>query len=248
VTVLSGAQLASYERDGFVLLEQAFSRALAARCRDLLWEQLDEVRDEPTTWTRPVVRLGYQPDPEFVEVAGSARWRAAIHEVAGPVAAPPPWIGGTFPIRFPVDGDPGDDGWHIDGSYDGPDGTYWVNFRSDARALLMLVLFSDVGVDDAPTRIRVGSHGGMRDALFPYGTAGVSTMTFQLPAYVHDLPVAYATGRAGDVYLCHPFLVHAAQRHRGVEPRFIAQPGVPWKETRCTASALEGARSTGPLH
>jgi hypothetical protein len=26
------------------------------------------------------------------------------------------------------------------------------------------------------------------------------------------------------VYLCHPFLVHAAQPHRGNEPRFLAQP------------------------
>jgi hypothetical protein len=36
-----------------------------------------------------------------------------------------------------------------------------------------------------------------------------------------------ATGRAGDVFLCHPFLVHAASwPHRGRQPRIIAQPGV----------------------
>ena len=33
-----------------------------------------------------------------------------------------------------------------------------------------------------------------------------------------------ATGMAGTVYLCHPFLVHAAQPHRGKIPRFLAQP------------------------
>ena len=37
-------------------------------------------------------------------------------------------------------------------------------------------------------------------------------------------PVVQATGAAGDVYLCHPFLVHAAQAHHGTVPRFIAQP------------------------
>ena len=37
-------------------------------------------------------------------------------------------------------------------------------------------------------------------------------------------PVAYASGSAGDVYLCHPFLVHAAQAHHGSTPRFMAQP------------------------
>jgi hypothetical protein len=38
------------------------------------------------------------------------------------------------------------------------------------------------------------------------------------------MPEANATGTAGTVFLCHPFLVHAAQPHRGVTPRFLAQP------------------------
>lgn len=40
---------------------------------------------------------------------------------------------------------------------------------------------------------------------------------------VHDRRPAK---RVGTVYLCHPFLVHAAQPHRGTEPRFIAQPSL----------------------
>ena len=44
---------------------------------------------------------------------------------------------------------------------------------------------------------------------------------------VHKREVAFAMGNAGDVYLCHPFLVHAANwPHRGVKPRFMAQPGL----------------------
>lgn len=39
-----------------------------------------------------------------------------------------------------------------------------------------------------------------------------------------DRPLALATGDAGTVYLCHPFLVHAAQMHHGKVPRFLAQP------------------------
>lgn len=39
-----------------------------------------------------------------------------------------------------------------------------------------------------------------------------------------DRPLALVTGQAGTVYLCHPFLVHAAQKHRGTTPRFMAQP------------------------
>ena len=38
---------------------------------------------------------------------------------------------------------------------------------------------------------------------------------------------AEATGRAGDVYLCHPFIVHTATwPHRGAAPRMTAQPAV----------------------
>jgi hypothetical protein len=40
-------------------------------------------------------------------------------------------------------------------------------------------------------------------------------------------PTALVTGRAGDVFLCHPFLVHGASwPHTGRQPRIIAQPGV----------------------
>jgi Phytanoyl-CoA dioxygenase (PhyH) len=227
--VFSTSQLTEYQEKGFVLLEQAFPRALALRCRDLLWEQIEEDPSDPSTWERPVVRVGSQGHLAFSQAAQSSRWVEAIHEVAGPLAAPAPWIGGTFAIRFPVEGDPGDDGWHIEGSYLGPDGGWWSNHWSKDRALLMLVLFSDVGDDDAPTRIRVGSQLHVPKALLPHGDEGTNPQHLKLPREIHDLPLALATGVAGDVYLCHPFLVHAAQRNLRGQPRFIAQPGVPWK-------------------
>jgi hypothetical protein len=45
-----------------------------------------------------------------------------------------------------------------------------------------------------------------------------------LEGITSDLRETSATGPAGTVYLCHPFLAHAAQRHRGNSPRFMAQP------------------------
>jgi hypothetical protein len=97
-----------------------------------------------------------------------------------------------------------------------------VNVTSRGRALLMLFLFSDVGEEDAPTRIRAGSHHDMARFLAPAGQAGMSHLVLdQIGA---GRPQALATGEAGTVYLCHPFLVHAAQMHRGSVPRFMAQP------------------------
>ncbi len=210
-------------------LDGAFPADVAARCVDALWTDLPESRDDPSTWTRPVTRLMGHTDPAFVEAATSARWVEAIRQVAGDGADPTPWMGGTCAIRFPIDGDPGDDGWHVDGSYD-LDGTFGLNRRSRDRALLMLVLYTPVGQDDAPTRIRVGSHRLVAPVLERFGDEGCRfDAVVPLVDGLDDLPVAHATGKPGDVYLCHPFLVHAAQRNRGSTVRFLSQPGVPWK-------------------
>lgn len=97
---------------------------------------------------------------------------------------------------------------------------------SNGRALLMLFLFSDVGIDDAPTRIRVGSHADIARQLAPAGEAGLTLRELAADGFAGSAHrrEALALGKAGSVYLCHPFLVHAAQRHRGTAPRFMAQP------------------------
>ncbi len=89
----------------------------------------------------------------------------------------------------------------------------------------MLFLFSDVGENDAPTRIQVGSHLDVPRLLEPAGEAGLSyLMLAKKMEMMPERPLALATGEAGTVYLCHPFLIHAAQPHRGTKPRFMAQP------------------------
>jgi hypothetical protein len=92
--------------------------------------------------------------------------------------------------------------------------------------LLMLFLFSDVGPDDAPTRIRAGSHRDIARRLDPAGEAGLTLRELAANGFdeTANRPEVLATGRAGTVYLCHPFLVHAAQPHKGTRPRFMAQP------------------------
>jgi hypothetical protein len=113
-----------------------------------------------------------------------------------------------------------------------------VNLRSKGRALLMLFLFSDVGENDAPTRIRLGSHLRVPPLLAPAGEDGLSVMDLSLAAArgTEGMPEAAATGASGTVFLCHPFLVHAAQPHHGATTRFLAQPPllprVPFELTR----------------
>jgi hypothetical protein len=171
-------------------------------------------------------------DLPFAQAANTPTLHKTFDELVGPGRWLPRPNLGTFPIRFPSPDDPGDAGWHVDTSFppesdDPNDFLNWrVNVFSKGRALLMLFLFSDVGQDDAPTRIRIGSHLDVAKMLAPEGRSGLSLR--ELAANGFDETAArteaLATGAAGTVYLCHPFLVHAAQPHRGMRPRFLAQP------------------------
>jgi hypothetical protein len=228
---LSDAQILDFIRDGFVRIDNAFPRELADEGRAIMWRDLPCDPADPATWTKPVIRLpGYGQEP-FRIAANTPVLHAAFDQLVGRGR----WLArsglGTFPVRFPHPDDPGDAGWHVDLSFAGDDcdpneqhdfSAWRVDVTSRGRALLMLFLFSDVGTDDAPTRIRVGSHADMARFLEPAGEAGLSHM--QLERMGVDRLEALATGEAGTVYLCHPFLVHAAQMHRGSTPRFMAQP------------------------
>jgi hypothetical protein len=221
--------VARFVEDGFVRIPGAFPRETADAARAILWRDTGCSPDQPATWTRPVIRLGMYGQAPFVAAANTRVLHAAFDALVGPRRWQPRDSLGTFPVRFPSPDDPGDAGWHVDVSfgYDDPDFLNWrANVRSRGRALLMLFLFSDVGDDDAPTRIRVGSHLDIARALAPAGDAGLSLRELAANGFaetVHCREVA-ATGESGTVYLCHPFLVHAAQPHRGSEPRFMAQP------------------------
>lgn len=228
----SPAQLAQFIDEGFVRLDEAFPREVADAGRAILWRDTGCSPDDPSTWKAPVVRLGGYDDLPFREAASTPRLYAALDQLVGAGAWVPPSGLGTFPVRFPHADEPDDTGWHIDASFcaDGEDPAdffgYRANLRSRGRALLMLFLFSDVGDDDAPTRVRVGSHRNMARVLAPAGEAGLSLRALAADRFAStaSCPQATATGPAGTVYLCHPFLVHSAQRHRGTRPRFMAQP------------------------
>jgi Phytanoyl-CoA dioxygenase (PhyH) len=210
--------------DGYLHLPGAVDRATADACRAELWAATGCSPDDPATWTRPVIRLEHFASPPFRAAANTPALHAAFDQLVGAGRWEPRGGLGTVPVRFPSPEPPGDDGWHLEASFAGPDGRYRVNLRSRGRALLML--FSDVGPDDAPTRIRVGSHLDVPALLADAGDDGREWFELcaeAVPASAHR-PQALATGAAGDVYLCHPFLVHAAQPHRGTRPRFMAQP------------------------
>jgi Phytanoyl-CoA dioxygenase (PhyH) len=224
-SVLSDDEVLQFVANGYVRLERAFDRELAAACVSELWSSLDADPDDASTWSAPVQRIVGSGSPLLVEAINRPRLVGAIDDVVGVGQWQARTVGyGTFPVRFPSTADPGDTGWHIDGSFGDPP-LYRVNFGSRGRALLLLMLFTDVGLGDAPSRIKVGSHLDVARALAATALEGVA---FDVSTKAPDAllrPTVHATGSAGDVFLCHPFLVHAATwPHTGTTPRFIGQP------------------------
>ena len=229
VRALDDAQIAHFVERGFVRLAHAFPAELAEKARAILWRDLGCDPDDPASWSKPVIRLGMYTDAPFVAAANTPRLHSAFDQLVGAGRWLPCGAMVTFPVRFPSPDDPGDTGWHVDVSFgfDDPDFMNWrVNLASKGRALLMLFLFSDIGGDDAPTRIRAGSHRDIARQLAPAGEAGLSLRELAADGFAGSAgrDEVLATGQAGTVYLCHPFLVHSAQPHRGTMPRFLAQP------------------------
>lgn len=226
---LTPAQVAHFIEHGYVKLAGAFDDELASKGREQLWAAMGLSPDAPETWTEPVIRLGFMTNKAFVDAANTPLLHGAYDALVGAGRWMKPNGLGTFPVRFPSPTDPRDAGWHIDASFgiDNPDFMQWrVNVKSRDRALLMLFLFSDVGEGDAPTKIRKGSHRLIAKQLLPHGNTGLTLGELGKNGFAStaDCEEVLATGQAGTVYLCHPFLVHSAQPHHGTEPRFMAQP------------------------
>jgi hypothetical protein len=223
---LTPEQIEHFVTAGYVKVDRAFPLDIGEQCRRALWDATGYDPDQPSTWTQPFVRVECFATPPFRAAANTPVLHEACDQLVGAGRWTPLTGLGTFPLRFPSPDAPADGGWHLEASFAGDRGEARVNQRSRGRALLMLFLFSDVGADDAPTLVRVGSHLDVPKALEPAGDDGLPWM--ELCEHVVPLsqtrPVERVTGSLGDVYLCHPFLIHCGSAHRGHIPRFMAQP------------------------
>jgi len=216
---LSDAQIQQFILDGFVRIEPAFPRDLADQGRSILWRDTGCDEGDPRTWTKPVIRLGMYGQAPFARAANTPVLHKAFDQLVGPGRWRPRTDLGTFPIRFPSPKDPGDAGWHIDTSFppetgDPSDFFDWhVNVTSKGRALLMLFLFSDVGENDAPTRIRVSSHLDVARMLAAAGESGRSLRELAANGFAetvarrHDIGVTQDIVGARDVVPSHGFRV-----------------------------------------
>jgi len=116
-------------------------------------------------------------------------------------------------------------GYHVDGDF-------FLHFLDSAeQGLLTVVLFSDIHPQGGGTFIMCDSVAPIARhlAAHPEGVDpnGFPTREFALSG--HDF--REATGKAGDVFLLHPFLLHTSSYNHRPEARFMINPNVALRES-----------------
>jgi hypothetical protein len=141
----------------------------------------------------------------FDQLAGAGGWHLAGN-----------W---GFPSRFPGPVDPV---WHIDGDW------FTHHLTSGEQILTPIFLWDDVGPSDGPTLLCPGSHRTVAKVLAEHEPAGipgdrVAAVIHQSLRPAGSVP---ATGRAGDVIICHPFLAHTINPVGPNQARYLSNVAV----------------------
>jgi hypothetical protein len=228
---LTSEEISNFIHNGYVKIENAFPTEIADDCRAILWKVTQCDPNNSASWKQPVVRIGELGHEVFKKAANTPTLHSAFDQLVGEGNWLPRVTLGSFSIRFPSKEQANDTGWHVDASFANEEvDNYFewrINIQSKARGLLMLFLFSDVSEKDAPTRLKMSSHFDVAKILEPEGEKGLSfvelAQRLNTISAKEEIP---AIGKAGTVYLCHPFIVHAAQNHQGIMPKFMAQPAL----------------------
>lgn len=239
--VLTDEQVQSFLDNGYLKIENCFSREFAQRWTDRAFERLGYDKHDPATWERPLVHMDIESKRPVSEMAPRA-WDAICDVVGGVERIDPEtrhiesrhfttinsfYWGDSFVANFGKGADepwqppsPQVPGWHKDGSY------FRHFLDSPQQALLVIVLWSDVvhqggGTFIAPDSVR---HVARHLYAHPEGVRGFSDLIHQCERFEE------VTGSVGDVFIMHPFMLHASsQNHAGVA-RFITNPPVMLRE------------------
>ena len=223
-STLSSAQIEQFLARGFLKIEGAVARDVALEWGARGWNRIGADADDVATWTRERHHLPYENRFSVREHAPAAYEAAA--QLAGADWNCPDWDWGDAfifnlgdksgaPWQAPADLERG---WHSDGDF------FQHYLDSPEQALLTIVLWTDVKPYGGATYLACDSVGVMARylAAHPEGVAPNGFPFLELKNQCHDFEEA--TGRAGDVFLMHPLLLHSASRNQTRAQRIISNP------------------------
>jgi hypothetical protein len=224
---LSRADVDHFIDHGFVVVKDCIDRAVMKEWVDRSWIRNGYDPLDPRTWKEGKVHM---PNREFSRVCDIApRALAAMRDLVGGVervADDLRWADG-FIANYRLGDDqpwlppsPEVAGWHKDGDF-------FLHFLdSPEQGLLSIVLWDDVVPRGGGTFIACDSV----DVVARYLAAhpeGVEPMGFPFGELIRQCTdFREATGRAGDVYLMHPFMMHTSSQNHSGRARLITNPCV----------------------
>lgn len=219
-TVLSPEQINQFIHSGCCVLEGAYSEATAQALTDCVWNRIEDTtqikRSDRQTWPSHYYLPKMAPN-EISRACLTARLDGAIVDLIGPYNQTN--IHWNFPVNFPIaDRVPGDvpaGGWHIDGAWE------TNTFQNLPLSLLIIGLVTDVKFGFGGTVFALGSH-STSARLIANPDANLSRVELFKSLVKEPIGNFYEiTGRAGDVVLAHPFLLHTTGFNCLGPPRII---------------------------
>jgi len=243
--VLGDADIEHFLTHGFVQLTDCFDTApgsLADRWVKESWARNGISFDDPAAWPNDRIHM---PGPEWVSVRDFApRALAAMGELCGGadrILQEVTWSNG-FVANY---------GWGRDKEWAPPgrqagdwhkDGDFFTHFLdSPEQGLLLIVLFTDINPRGGGTFIACDSVAPVARylAAHPEGVSPAGFPGNELIGECHDL--RETTGRAGDVFLLHPFLLHTPSYNHRSEARLMINPPVHLREPMCFDRRADGS-------
>jgi len=228
---LSDAQVEHFLDKGYVVLEHCFDAEQAAPVVDRAWERLGVDRDDPSTWDRPRVHLPSVEHVDAEEFAPTA-FAAACQLLGGRERVETPWrwsdgiianlgVGADRPFEEPS-AEVG--GWHKDGDF------FRHFLDSPEQGLLTIVLWTDVLSRGGGTFVATDSVGVVARFLAEHPEGVLPEELQQTPLIRECHEFTELTGKAGDVVLMHPFVLHATSQNVLLAQRLITNPPLSLRE------------------
>lgn len=263
--MLTPDELETFARDGIVKVPAVFSADDAAKMRDVLWAELATRhgmdRDDRSTWTtlRPT-GLKTTKTHRVANAILGPRLRSALDHLLGTWIEPPHH--GQVLVTMPT-GEPWSvphRQWHTDVGFDAP--------MDELPAVKIWALLADLDPGGGGTPQVAGSHRVIAHHLSTTDERDFTTIRDQVlrshpwfrtlispeersvePGEVDGVAVRVVelTGRAGDVYLTHPWILHSVAPNANDTPRMIRSRFI-WKadQNAATSRAQRTGSSVSP--
>lgn len=224
--VLSDEQIQNFIEYGFIHFDAGF----AAKWIDEAFVRLGCDPNDPSTWEKDIVHMSSEDWVTASEFTPKA-WGAMCQLLGGEERVRRNRWGNGFVVNFSLGADrewmppsPAVGGWHKDGNY------FYHYLDSPEQELLLIVIWKDIQHQASGTFIACDSIKPVAQYLLEH-REGIHPSTVDFGQLITQCKnFREITGKAGDVVLMHPYMLHASSQNPSGIVRFMTNPSVTLRE------------------